>query len=358
VIGAGILGIPYVIAKSGLLFGLMHIIFIGLMVMVINLYVGEITLRTNGKHQLTGFAEKYIGKAGKHIMLLTMAVSIYGAMIAYLVGEGASLSALFGINPNLALVLFFVPMAYLIFRGLNIIEGAELWLNLLRLAAFVALVVFAFFKMDFGNLQAVDYSNMLLPYGVILFAFLGSAAIPEMEEELAKNRKLLKKAIIWGTVIPILVYALFSIAVVGVLGNETTEIATIGLGAALGKYAVIFANLFAIISMATAFLALGLAMKWVYQYDYRLRHSIAWLLTCLAPLSIAFLVRPSFISVLGITGAVAGGIEGTLIIMMHRKAKLLGARNPEYSVKSSMLMNIVHIAMFALGIAYVIFSLF
>ncbi len=61
IIGAGVLGIPYVIAKSGFLYGSILIIAIGLAFLVLNLFVGEIVLRTKGQYQLTGYMEKYLG---------------------------------------------------------------------------------------------------------------------------------------------------------------------------------------------------------------------------------------------------------------------------------------------------------
>ena len=88
VIGAGILGIPYVIAKSGFLTGLIDLVIIGLAILVLNLYVGEIVLRTKEKHQLTGYAKKYLGKWGKRLMMFSMVFGLYGALIAYTIKEG------------------------------------------------------------------------------------------------------------------------------------------------------------------------------------------------------------------------------------------------------------------------------
>ena len=52
--------------------------------------------------------------------------------------------------------------------------------------------------------------------------------------------------------------------------TAATEIATIGLGKVLGTYFNIFGNLFAIFAMATGFLALGVALKEMYEYDYNI----------------------------------------------------------------------------------------
>ncbi|MBU2637574.1 MAG: GerAB/ArcD/ProY family transporter [Nanoarchaeota archaeon] len=350
IIGAGVIGIPYVVAKSGFLIGAIHIIVIGIAITIINLYVGEIALRTPGKHQFTTYAEKYLGKWGKKAMLLALMVSIYGALAAYLIGEGISLSQVFGISPNIAMLLFFVVMAFFIFRGLNIIEGAEIYLNIFRFIVIGVVIVFAFLKIDFSNLTTINTSYFLFPYGVVFFAFLGAVAIPELKEELKANKKLLKKAILIGSIIPIVFYLLFAAVVVGVLGSGATEIATTGLADALGRPMMVLGDLFAIVSMATAFLVAGLALKWVYQFDYRMNRHIAFALTCFVPLLIAFAGVAGFTKILAVTGAVAGGVEGTLIVFMHRKARLQG--KPEYSIKSRWWVNALLVIMFVGGIAY------
>jgi amino acid permease len=77
---------------------------------------------------------------------------------------------------------------------------------------------------NIANFITFDITKVLIPYGVILFAFLGAAAVPEMEQELIRNRKLMKKAIIIGVLIPIISYLLFAVAVVGVTGLATSEL--------------------------------------------------------------------------------------------------------------------------------------
>src|SRR3990167_2840612 len=91
-IGAGILGLPYVFSKSGFFAGLFWLLLLGLIMVYINLALGETTLRTKERHQLAGYAEKYLGKSGKKIMLFAMLFGIYSALLAYLLGEGDSLS--------------------------------------------------------------------------------------------------------------------------------------------------------------------------------------------------------------------------------------------------------------------------
>src|SRR3989338_1058820 len=97
VIGAGIFAIPYVMAKAGFITGVINLLVLGSVTLLLYLYLGEIVLRTKGKCQLTGYAERYIGKKGEALMAFSLVFSTYGAMIAYLIGIGGSLEALFNL---------------------------------------------------------------------------------------------------------------------------------------------------------------------------------------------------------------------------------------------------------------------
>lgn len=359
VIGAGVLGIPYVIAKAGFLTGLLTILILGVAILFLNLFFGEIVLRTPGNHQLPGYAEKYLGKWGKRIMLITMFAGIYGALIAYLIGEGATLSAIFGLTPMVFSLIFFAIASTLIFVGLKAIAKSELIFATMVLILVLIISGFAFFSGNFNtsNLSTFNLSNLLIPYGVILFAFVGAAAIPEMKQALIRDRKELKKAIMIGSGLPIIFYTLFALATVGVTGINTTEIATIGLGEVLGESIVIFGNLFAIFAMFTSFLTLALAMKQIYMYDYKIKHTLAWALTVFVPLIVFLAGAKSFITVIGVTGAFAGGIDGILIVLMYWKARKKGTRQPEYKLGKKHIMGLILIILFIIGIINEIFEL-
>lgn len=358
VIGAGVLGIPYVVAKTGLLIGVVEIILIGLAILLTNLLLGEVILRTPGNHQLTGYAEKYLGKWGRRFMTFSMVFGIYGALIAYIIGEGTVLSAIFGGNPLFFSLLFFIIFASIIYIGLKLIKGVELYLGLAFLTIVIAIVGFSWNKVSFSNMTTLNFNMVFFPYGAILFAFLGAAAIPEVKEILIKDRKRLKKAIIIGSLIPLFVYLLFAVAVVGVSGVNTSELATIGLGEVLGEKMVVFGNLFAAFAMATSFLTLGLALKEMYNYDYGFNKAVSWALTCFVPLLIFLWGITNFIKTISIAGSIAGGFEGVVIVLMFWKAKKMGKRKPEYSIfNKTKVFGWILIFIFILGVINTIWNL-
>ena len=358
IIGAGIFGIPYVIAKAGFLTGLVTIGMLGAVLIVLYLYLGEVVLRTKGNHQLTGYAEKYLGKTGKTIMSVSMLAGIFGALIAYILGMGQSLNAVFGGNPWIYSLLFFAGFAVAIYFGIKTVAKIEFWILPALVVVIVLFAIFSFNKIDIMNLSGFYPYNLFIPYGVILFALLGGAAIPEMRQHLRFECRKFRKSLFIGMIIPIAVYALFALIVVGVTGIGTTEIATIGLGKALGYHMIILGNLFAVFTMGTSFLTLGLAGKQMFNYDYKINHFLSWFLAMFIPLTIALSGLTSFIKAIGIAGTIAGAGEGILIVLMHRKAKKLGDRKPEYKIKTNYVIYSIVIALFIIGTVWFIWSLF
>ncbi len=360
IIGAGILGIPYVVAKAGFLYGFILIFLLGIAFLYLNLFLGEVVLRTKEQRQLPGYANQYLGIWGKRLMTFSLFVGLYGALTAYLIGEGATLHAIFKVGVPLYYTLgFFAVVAYIIYRGVKAAGKAELILISLLFVVVAAIGIFSFRDLQFSRLATSNLKHLFLPYGVILFAYMGLPAIPEMQEIIGHDKKLLKRAILLGAVLPIILYAVFTFFIVGLVGLDQFEllqpnerIATVALSMYTEPLLGILANLLAMLSMFTSFLTIGIALTEVYQYDYGLSRGKALLLTLSLPLAVAGFNLTTFLSALAITGAVGGGLDGILVVLMYWKAKVRGDRMPEYSLPPHFLLGTLLMVLFALGIAY------
>jgi len=365
VIGAGVLGIPYVVSQAGLLTGIFDLLLIGALVLIIYMLYGEVTLRTKGIHQLTGYAEKYLGKIGKTIASVSMIIGAYGALIAYIIGIGISKQAIFGGSSLGFSIGFFVIGSLIVYSGIKGLEKSEVILTTLIIICVVLICGFGISKVDPANLKSFDLTKLLVPYGVILFAYMGTSAIPEMREELIKNKKSLKKSIFMGMLIPVIVYIAFTIIVVGIVGtsgfnslDSNQRIATIAIGQYVGKHMFIFGNLFALCGMIASFIVSAVALMEMFEYDLKKTKNQAFLFTLIIPFIISVTNLTSFIQVIGISGVIIGGINGTLIVLMHKKAQTKGDRKPEYSIKAGLLLRTVVIILFMVGIIHKLFSLF
>src|SRR3989339_1598077 len=118
-IGAGILGIPYVIVKVGLWVGLLYILVLGTVMLYLNLMTGEVAVRTKQSLQLPGLAGHYLGPWAKNFLSAVMIFGGTGALLAYTVGEGQILSAMFGGEPLMWGTIFWALASIVVWRGLQ-----------------------------------------------------------------------------------------------------------------------------------------------------------------------------------------------------------------------------------------------
>src|SRR3989344_9381038 len=182
IIGAGILGIPYVAYRAGFLTTIIVMTVIYLAVLLINLHIGEIVLSTKKLHQLTGYAEKYLGKWGKTAMFFSVIIGFYGALLAYLIGEGEVLAALTGGSPIVYSLLFFAFASLLVYLGLRVIKETEFLLTMVILFIVVVIAFWGLKDLNWTNLLEFSPAKLLIPYGVIFFSIGGASAMPQMRE--------------------------------------------------------------------------------------------------------------------------------------------------------------------------------
>ncbi len=348
VIGAGILGIPYAVAQVGFLVGLAYIVGLGLVVLSLHILLGAVSARTKESSQLAGMAGKYLGKPGKILMSISFLLGTYGALLAYVIGQGEVLQSLFGGSSFIWSLLFLALGSVVVYRGLKTVKVAELIMMALLLFFAIVLSVWSAPSISIANLVVLgDWKMLLLPYGVVLFAFHGSAAIP-VAEELVSDKKRFKQIIMLGGIIPIIIYAVFAAVVVGVTGTYTTEVATIGLGAELGHAVWIFGNIFAFFAMGTSFIMLGTAMRETYEWDFRIRPSFAWLATIAVPLVLFILGMRSFVQVISLAGAIFISLEAILIVLMYWKSTPKSSgKSGVFAMPHAAILSAILLAVFA-----------
>lgn len=365
IIGAGIFGLPYVAAKSGFIVTIIYLAALTVIVTAMHLLYGEVVLRTKGKHRMVGYAEIYLGIWGKRLASLSVIIGSYAGLLAYIIIGGKFLYVLFGgmLGGNafiygVAMYLFsFVFVA----KGLKIVSWAE---TLLSFSLIVAILIFlgkGFFSVNLSNLAIpADWAWIFFPYGIILFSLTGGSVIPDLVGILDKKKSELKKIIIWGTLIPAIIYFFFIAIVLGASGSFVTDDAISGLEKLYGNGFVLIGAAVGFLAIITSLLAFGINLKKTFQYDYNLA-KLSSLVLAMAPPFLFFLAgADNFLAVIGFSGAVMGGIDGLLIILMYQKADRggKGDRRPEYDIFTTKPAEYLLAAIFIAGIIYTVWGSF
>jgi amino acid permease len=361
IIGVGLFGVPYVIAKSGALIGLAYFVILSVIIVFNHLMYGETLLRTKGNCRLAGLAELYLGKWWKRATIVASTCGFYAVIIAYIILGGQFLYIL--ISPFLGGILiiyqiiFFVIMAAILLIGLRTLVFSEFVMTVALILAMTVVIAVSATKINFSNLATLNMGEFFMPYGVILFSITGAAAVPEVLEIMSRNKRNAKSAICWGTILPIFLVICFSMAVLGATGAMTTKDAVSGLGQLFGNWILYVGAAFGLFAVATSFLPLALYAKEQFHFDFKINGFFSWALACLVPFAIFLFGTKDFVKIIGFSGAVFSGFEAFLVIWIYTRARRLGERQPEYAMRLPVAFLAVMGVIFLLGMIYEI-SLF
>ncbi len=327
IIGVGVLGLPYAFAQSGVGIGLLILLIVAILLTFLQLMLSEVCLQTPGKHRLVGLVERYIGHRWRWIAMAAMAFGIWGAMIAYMIVGGRFLHLLLGPvfgGPEIVYsILVWLIGTTLIYRGLRFASKIEVPIVIILLFLFVFIIFLSVPEITPANYFTFNFENMFVPYGVVLFSMAGIGIVPEMADLLGKRdgKKHLGRSVIIAMSIILLLYAGFSLAVVGVTGVATSEAAFDGLIPVFGNTFGIVTTLLGSLTILSIYLVLGIEMLDTFMFDFKLKHRTSWMIVSIVPLILFLFGVREFIGLVGFIGSVFGGTLGILIALTYWKMK-------------------------------------
>lgn len=322
VIGVGLFGLPYAASQLGFWPLVIYFALLAPIVIIVHFLLGEIACGTVKLARVPGYAGEYLGQCMKKISFVVSAIGILGALLAYLIVGGqflyAVLSPLFGGSPLIYTLTFFSIGALLIYKGVKSISYMEL---VLLLVFIFILGLFFYSALPFFNVQnfsSINLRFLILPYGVVIFSLWGTSVIPEIKEILLADRRMLRWVIATGSALIALIYLFFIIIILAVTGKNTSEEAILGFASAVGHKVVFWGFCFGLITTFTSFLTLGLTLKRIFHYDFKINQHLSWVIACFAPLALFIVGFNNFIDVIGLTGATALAAEGVIIVFIYR----------------------------------------
>lgn len=332
-IGAGIFSLPYAFFKTGFIIGLLEFIALVAAVLVIQLIIGEIALRTEGKKRFIGYTEKYLGYKWKLFVTISTLLGGVGVILVYIILAGRFLSFLIGQSAFISSLIFFAAWFLFILIKPKIFGRTELVFSLLVISIIILISAFNIGYVSFDNFNGFNTNNLLLPYGVILFAISGYYVIPEMKDIMGAQKRKLKRAIMCGTLIPAAVYLFFVFIVLGVSGNLTSSDAISGLANVLNSKVILSLGSFlGLLAVSGASLSYGIYIKETLWYDFKINKWLAWLIAGAAPLALFIYGVRDLIAVISIVGALFFAFQVVVVLLIHKESKSSETK-PDYEIK-------------------------
>ena len=332
IIGVGLFSLPYLTLQVGWLTMLLYFFILGGLVALLHVLFGELVIRTPDHKRLPGIADYYWGKRGKRLTMVTHMGCLLGSVLAYIIVGGGFLRELlsaagFDIGLTAAVIAYLAVGGIVLFFGLALFENMQ-FAGLIGF--FLVLLGLAWLgrgEISLANVFARDGGTVtwFAPYGAIMFSLWGATLIPQIEEILCGHKRLLTRVILLSIALPAVVYLFFIVIVLGISGAEATPSALIGLGERLGQGAEALILIFGLITTVTSFLAIGLTLMQVLEFDLGVRKIGAWLAVILSPLLLYLAGVKDFLELIIFIGAVFLAIDGINILLMYRKGVPLAA---------------------------------
>lgn len=327
IIGAGIFSLPYLFYRVGIVFGVLYLVLFSGVYIVFYFMYSELLLKENEPHDFFALARKYLSKITSRLASFFIIGELLFALVVYLILAETFLDFGFGIKGIFPVLLFWMCSSIFMFIRLH-------WLGIIEVLStlsIIAVVIFIFFiggttmyNSDFSLFpQTLDWKLLLLPFGPLLFSFSGRPAVSKVVEEYRKSKGegnpfSIKKSLIWGTIVPAVIYLFFVLSVFrlgGVVSPDTFSGLTF-----LSPLVSALLGILGLVALWDSYFVIGMNIKDILTLDARLPQWIGAGISLFLPLILYMLGFKDFLLVLGLVGGIFIALEGIFVTRMWQRA--------------------------------------
>ena len=275
-IGGAMLALPLATASNSLPTAALSLLASWLIMTLGALFLLEVNLWCPSGSNLVSMAGKTLGKPGRVIAWVSYLFLLYTLLSAYISGGSDVLQAMvhgFGLtlSSTASAFLWVLLLGVVVYRGVRLVDYTNRFLMFAKLGIFFLLV--------FVILPKVHVVNFIHPHSqflggafmVLITSFGFASIIPSLREYFNDDAPRLRRAVLIGSLIPLVCYLLWLLAIMGAVPQDAlyvlslSEHATTGLSEALGvstHQPIIssFFSSFSTVCMLTAFLGVSLGL--------------------------------------------------------------------------------------------------
>lgn len=319
-IGGGMLALPVLTSMAGFFPSLLVYVFCWMFMAATGLLLLETSLWMDYESNLVTMAERTLGIWGKITAWALYLFLFYCLTVAYIVGCGNLLAEVFGISHLdwLGSLLFVFLVFPFIFIGTKVIGPLNAVFMAGLAISYLAFVVLGLPHVNLSLLNHFDWSYTLISFPIAFTAFAYQGIVPTLVTYMHRDVKKLKLAILIGSSLPLIVYAIWQGLILGIVPTFGEG----GLAEALkkGENAVqplkyflndpkifIIGQIFAFCALITSFFGVSLGLTDFLSDGLKIKKtflgkSILCFLVLVPPTIIAFTYPGIFLSSLDFAG--------------------------------------------------------
>jgi tyrosine-specific transport protein len=336
-IGAGMLGMPIVTGFAGFYPSLILMVLCWGFLLLTSILMVEVNLSLEKESNIISMAEKTLGKWGKMISWIVYLFLLYALDVAFLSGGSEILHNIFPSIPAIFFpILIMLPLSWIIYCGIKAVDHVNRYLVIGKLGVGYAILIFFIPPHIKGSLLThVDFSFMPFTLPIIVQAFGFHTVVASLVNYLDRDVKKLKIALTIGSLISLVVYAIWELLVLGVVpvvgevsiskAYVLSEVSTTPLIKILHTPIISTgAIIFALLAVITAFLGVSIGLFDFWLDGLKIKKNLkgkvlVWLLSFLPSLIFVYTCKRIFLVSLEYAGAFVAIIFGLIPILMAFK---------------------------------------
>jgi tyrosine-specific transport protein len=325
-IGVGMLALPVATGPAGFAPSMTIYFICWAFMLCTGLLLVEASLWMPKDTSFISMANQLLGPAGKLFFWIVYLFLFLTVMIAHAAGGGSILSDVIGWNlPSWAsTVIYTAVLAPVVYLGAHSVDRLNLLLISGVILCYAAFIVVSIKEVNPKLLQLAQWNKAWVALPILFTAFTYQVIIPTLMTYMERNVKKIRLAIILGSSIPLVIYLIWQILILGIVPVEgpygLIEAGKQGQNAIgplkefvknpylfdIGKYFAFFALTTSFIPLALSFFDfLADGLKWRKTGFRRVLLCIA---TFGAPLTIALVYPHIFLIALGYAGGISCAI--------------------------------------------------
>ncbi len=316
-IGAGMLAIPIVTAGLGFFFSSFLLVVCWAVMVLTAFLVLHVNMAFKEHSNFTTMARHTIGPVGKMVTWISYSLLLYSLTAAYIAGGSSLLNDTLGsvfhleVSPPLSAFLFTGILGLFVYIGTQFVDYASRLLMILKVGSFLFMVVLLFphVHLDRISIENNWKTGGMVALPVILTSFGFHTVIPNLRDYLSSNVKKLKRVILIGSLIPLLVYVLWEGVVLGTISNLSHNMGVSDMVQRLSRdldspFLGWIVRFFSDVALTTSFLGVSMGLFHFIRDAFRLNQQkmgekpLAAFITFFPPLCFAWFYPQGFVMAL------------------------------------------------------------
>ncbi|MCI8468890.1 MAG: hypothetical protein HFJ75_05315 [Eggerthellaceae bacterium] len=330
-VGSGIMTLPFLVDRAGLIPGLAIVAVAFFFSYVMHMMLAEITIGSGKGSQIISVFRTYLFR-GPHGNAFVMALFVLTALVlitnlaAYVAG-GAEVLEAAGLPPLAAKLAFYAIAAAVVFFGLKVLGISEA-LSISMIIVIVAVLAGASL-LSWRNPLPVDVvgqpNELLAFFGMAMFSFVAFFSVPQAVEGLGRDPQKVRRAILIGLGMNFLFIVVIVLCALG-SSARITELGIIGWSEGIGLWAQVVGSLFTLLAMLTTYWSISLALSDILQEQTRWDRRLCWLIATLPSLLLVLLNLGSFLEIMRTAGGLIAILMAFMVVPAFRRCRKANGR--------------------------------